>query len=139
MTQKGFSLIELMIVVAIIGILAAIALPAYQDYIARAQVSESLTLASGMKEAIHANREGNKCVSDDVITKISGKYGVAQITEETSPTLVCGVRYTFYDSGVSDLFLLAGKVLEYEIDDKAIVARRSISTVDDKYIPNAVK
>jgi len=47
--QKGFTLIELMIVVAIIGILAAIAIPAYQDYTIRAQVSEGLTLASDIK------------------------------------------------------------------------------------------
>jgi type IV pilus assembly protein PilA len=50
--QQGFTLIELMIVVAIIGILAAIALPAYQDYTARARVSEGLSLASGAKTAV---------------------------------------------------------------------------------------
>ena len=50
--QKGFTLIELMIVVAIIGILAAIAIPAYQDYTIRAQVSEGLTLAAGAKTAV---------------------------------------------------------------------------------------
>ena len=50
--QQGFTLIELMIVVAIIGILAAIAIPAYQDYTIRAQVSEGLNLASGAKAAV---------------------------------------------------------------------------------------
>jgi type IV pilus assembly protein PilA len=50
--QKGFTLIELMIVVAIIGILAAIAIPAYQDYTIRAQVTEGLNLASDLKASI---------------------------------------------------------------------------------------
>jgi type IV pilus assembly protein PilA len=52
MTQKGFTLIELMIVVAIIAILAAIAIPAYQDYVIRSQVSEGATLTDGAKTAV---------------------------------------------------------------------------------------
>ncbi len=52
MIQKGFTLIELMIVVAIIGILAAIAIPAYQDYLIRSQVSEGLTMAAAAKAGV---------------------------------------------------------------------------------------
>ena len=57
--QKGFTLIELMIVVAIIGILAAIALPAYQDYTVRSQLSEVPTLTGGNKLAVEENWQVN--------------------------------------------------------------------------------
>ena len=60
MAQKGFTLIELMIVVAIIGILAAVALPAYQDYTVRARVSEGIVLASAGKLAVTENSANGK-------------------------------------------------------------------------------
>ena len=54
-TQKGFTLIELMIVVAIVAILAAIALPAYQDYLVKSRVSEAMVLADGLKAVVAEN------------------------------------------------------------------------------------
>ena len=61
--QKGFTLIELMIVVAIIGILAAIALPAYQDYTVRGRVSELAVMASGMKATVGENIANNGAIT----------------------------------------------------------------------------
>jgi type IV pilus assembly protein PilA len=83
--QKGFTLIELMIVVAIIGILAAIAIPAYQDYTIRSQVSEGLTLAAAAKAAVAESFSQNGEAPDDrteagmtaTATDTSGKYVVS--------------------------------------------------------------
>ncbi|EMS2700221.1 pilin, partial [Neisseria gonorrhoeae] len=79
--QKGFTLIELMIVIAIVGILAAVALPAYQDYTARAQVSEAILLAEGQKSAVteyYLNNgkwpENNGDAGVASSDKIKGKY-----------------------------------------------------------------
>lgn len=106
--QKGFTLIELMIVVAIIGILAAVALPAYQDYTVRAKVSEVILAASSAKTAI-AETYSNKSTME--LTQASmgvqpqeSKYVASLVYTSTGPTegVVTVTTKSKADSGLPD-------------------------------------
>lgn len=101
--QKGFTLIELMIVVAIIAILAAIAIPQYNDYTARAQMTEAYTLAAGLKTPIaeafaQDNGNGSCAVPNGAVDE--GKY-VASVTASGNATK-CTITATMEATGVND-------------------------------------
>jgi type IV pilus assembly protein PilA len=104
--QQGFTLIELMIVVAIIGILAAVAIPAYQDYTAKAQASESLTLLGGFKTPIseRMSNDGDVGCAMPSGAVSAGQY-VASIAvgpaTGTAPDFTCPIIATFKATGVN--------------------------------------
>lgn len=154
--QKGFTLIELMIVVAIIGILAAIAIPAYQDYITRGQVSEAVTLGGGLKSPLAeygADKNAWPTLVAPTATPSSGELNATLVGKYSSvDSSVTGT----YPAGVVTVTMTEGKAaassantLTYTTADGGSTwacgnttvdsATGSGTTIDAKYLPNACK
>ena len=136
--QKGFTLIELMIVVAIIGILAALAIPAYSDYTAKAQAAEAFNLLDGAKTEIVTSMGESGTCSNPVVG--SGKF-VKTITASATGT-VCTVIATFYPAGVTTNPVnsaIAGALvyMTYDSSSNSFVYNSSSTTLAAKYRPKA--
>ncbi|WP_413772617.1 pilin [Acinetobacter sp. YK3] len=142
--QKGFTLIELMIVVAIIGILAAIAIPAYQDYIARAQMSEAMTLASGVKGAVsEVFAQDGTCPTNGAngiaaATDINGKYVLSVTTGGTAAaTGGCTITALMRSSGTSTGIQGKNLVLTLGNANAGSNTWTCSSNAAQKYVPKA--
>ena len=145
--QHGFTLIELMIVVAIIGILAAIAIPAYQDYIARSQVSEGVQLLGGGKTPLSeffADQGRWPNAAGSVMGTLSGKYVSAIGYATGSPTAPTDenliLQATFKTVGVSKL--IQGGTMTHETTDGGKIwtcSNKGGTPVLVKYLPGACR
>lgn len=142
--QKGFTLIELMIVIAIVGVLAVVALPAYQDYTARAQMSEALTLAEGQKSAVveYYSDKGqfpadNAAAGIAAASTIKGKY-VASVTVATAHDKAT-ITATMKSSGVNKDIKGKTLVLEGSQNAGSFDWTCKKGTVDDKFLPSSCR
>lgn len=141
-SQFGFTLIEMMIVITIIIILAAMAFPYYQDYIIKSQVSESFNIAYGLKTSIATNLQQGTCFANGAMTAnsvdtLTAKYGTAVITADTSGLPPCGIQYIFNSSSVSSS--IQGKTISFNVNNNGVLEKSLTTTVDDKYLPQAIK
>ncbi len=143
--QKGFTLIELMIVVAIIGILAAVALPAYQDYTVRAKVSELILAASSAKVQVAEAAQTNSSMDDASISVATqeSKY-VASVsyasTDDSNGVITAVARgdNAITGKGVQFAGLLQGNGQVVWTCSAAATAG-SVTAMDAKYLPASCK
>lgn len=144
LTHQGFTLIELMIVVAIIGVLAAIALPAYQSYTARAQVTEALELLNGVKSAVMENYYHNQ---ECPLNLNQSHFAIAQANqylgnyvdnmEIVASTNGCLVEARFKDNHISNLLKSKTLKLQMTMNDSASTWRCFSDDIAKVALPSA--